>query len=100
MHVFPVADVTKSGIRIRVWLEQVAGLLEFEDRRNCPAFYNEEGYKLEVRKVEKVFHPILRSIQRDVNLPDLIPSSNGSFSASGVAAQFTGALLADRLIML
>ena len=73
MHVFPLVNVTKSGIRIRVWLERVACLLDFEDRRSCPAFCDESGYQLESKDVEKVFHPILQSIQRNVNFPDLVP---------------------------
>jgi len=73
MHVFPLVNVTKSGIRIRVWLVRVACLLDFEDRSSCPAFCDEAGYQLESKDVEKVFHPILHSIQRNVNFPDLIP---------------------------
>ena len=42
MHVFPLASVTHSGIRIRLWLEQLVRLLRVEGKIGCPAFCDED----------------------------------------------------------
>ena len=38
MHVFPLASVTRSGIRIRLWLERLVRLLRVEGKTDCPPF--------------------------------------------------------------
>ena len=40
MHVFPLANVTRSGIRIHIWLERLVKLLRDEGKSSCPAFYD------------------------------------------------------------
>ena len=43
MHVVSLANVTKSGIRIRAWLERVVSILKEEGLTECPAFCDTEG---------------------------------------------------------
>ena len=46
MHLFPLVNVTSSGIRIRMWLERLVSLLKEEGNNNFPAFCDVEGYML------------------------------------------------------
>lgn len=71
-HVFPLANVTSSGIQIRIWLERVVQLLDEEAKESCPAFCDMEGYQLRETEVEEVFHPILELIQDDENYAGLL----------------------------
>ena len=63
MHLFPLVNETKSGVRIRVWLERLAALLRAEGKSLCPAFCDDEGYQLSSSHIERVFHPILEELQ-------------------------------------
>ncbi len=72
MHVFPLASVTRSGIRIRLWLERLVRLLRTEGKTGCPAFCDEDGYQLSAADLEAVMHPILRRLQSDESKPDVI----------------------------
>ena len=65
MHVFPIASITKSGVRVRVWLERVSLILRSENKRRCPAFCDEEGYSMREKDVEEVMHPYLEEIQEE-----------------------------------
>ena len=67
LHVFPSVNETGSGIRIRIWLEQLVALLKLEKKTNCPAFCNEDGYQLSARDIERVFHPVLEELQSSAN---------------------------------
>ena len=73
MHVFPLASVTKTGIRIRLWLERLVALLKREGKTDCPAFCDEEGYQLSMSDIEAVMHPVLKDLQRDRDYKDVIP---------------------------
>jgi len=73
MHVFALANVTRSGIRIRAWLERVARLLQTERKTQCPAFCDEEGYMLSSSDIEGVFHPYLKEMQEEDRYAELIP---------------------------
>ena len=53
MHVFSIANLTASGVRVRTWLERVVKILEHEKKRGCPAFCDDEGYILTSNQVEK-----------------------------------------------
>ena len=46
LHVFSIANTTRSGIRVCVWLERVVHILRREDKRECPAFCDNGGYIL------------------------------------------------------
>ena len=72
MHVFPLASVTRSGIRIRLWLERLVRLLRVEGKTDCPAFCDEEGFQLTTADLEAVMHPILRKLQDDEAYPDVV----------------------------
>lgn len=63
MHVLPIANKSKSGIPFRLWLERLAHLLDQEDKKDCPAICDEEGYQLTAQSIEEVFHPILERMQ-------------------------------------
>ena len=54
MHVVALANVTRSGIRIRWWLEKVAALLREEGLSRCPAFCDQEGYMLSSSDIETI----------------------------------------------
>ena len=72
MHVFPLSSVTRSGIRIRLWLERLVRLLRTEGKTGCPAFCDEDGYQLAAADLEAVMHPILRKLQEDESQQDVI----------------------------
>ena len=65
MHVLPIANKSRSGIPFRLWLERLAYQLDKEDRKNCPAFCDLDGYQLSQSDMERVFHPILEQMQND-----------------------------------
>ena len=73
MHVISLANTTRSGIRIRAWLERVARYLQTEGRKQCPAFCDEEGYMLASSDVEAIFHPVLIRMQQEERYAELIP---------------------------
>jgi hypothetical protein len=68
MHVFPIASETKSGIKVRVWLERVSSILRIENKHRCPAFCDADGFSLRERDVEDVMHPFLEEIQMEGEL--------------------------------
>mmetsp|Transcript_40846 Transcript_40846/g.46061 ORF Transcript_40846/g.46061 Transcript_40846/m.46061 type:complete len:85 (-) Transcript_40846:36-290(-) len=72
MHAIPLASVTRSDIRIRLWLERLVRLLRVESKTCCPAFCDEEGYQLSAVDLEAVTHPILRKLQCDTFQPDVV----------------------------
>ena len=59
MHVFSLANTTRTGIRVRVWLERAVRILISEGKRECPAFCDEDGYILTHQQVEEVIYPII-----------------------------------------
>ena len=73
MHVFPLSNITKSGIRVRVWLERVVRTIQEEGKDNCPAFCDKEGFQLTESVVEGVFQPFLEIIQSKECYGDMIP---------------------------
>ena len=75
MHVIPIVNRTRSGIKVRLWLERLVSLLRSERRTNGPAFCDEEGYLLQASAVEEVIHPILIEMQSIPRYKDEIPSS-------------------------
>ena len=73
MHVLCLANITSSGIRIRNWLERVAGILQQEGLTRGPAFCDKEGYMLSATDIESVFHPFLIEMQLEDRYADLLP---------------------------
>ena len=73
MHVFSLANRTKSGIRVRVWLERVVRVLLEEGKKECPAFCDEDGYILTPQQVEEVIHPIIEQLQGSDDLGSDLP---------------------------
>ena len=74
MHVFALANVTSSGVNNRWWLQRVVRILRRESKSNCPAFCDEEGYMLKVQAVESVMHPVLRTLQKQKEFFNDIPT--------------------------
>ena len=74
MHVFTLANETKSGVKNRWWLERVARILAREEKTECPAFCDKEGYMLRSQDVEKVFQPILKDLQKTNRFGNDIPA--------------------------
>ena len=72
MHVFPLANITRSGVRIRVWLERLVKLLRDEGKTGCPAFCDVDSYQLSLSYLEAVMHPFLEGLQKDPLFPNVI----------------------------
>ena len=47
---------------------------EEEQKSNCPAFCDKEGYMLKVQAVESIMHPILRQLQKQKEFLNYTPS--------------------------
>ena len=75
MHVFTLANETKSGVKNRWWLEKVASVLAKERKSKSPAFCDEEGFVLSSQKVEEAMHPVLRKLQKTNPFGNDIPQS-------------------------
>ena len=74
MHVMPIANTSKSGIKFRMWLERLVSWLKEEgNTSNCPAFCDEEGYMLTSASLEAVMHPILEEMQGMRRFEESIP---------------------------
>ena len=73
MHLLPLVNVTRSGIRIRNWLERVVRLYKDEGRARSPAFCDTDGYMLSASDIEGTFHPFLREMQQELRYADLLP---------------------------
>ena len=73
MHVFSLANTTRSGVRVRVWLERVVRILRTEGKKECPAFCDEEGFILSHQQVEEVLHPIIELLQGSAGLEQALP---------------------------
>ena len=74
MHVFSLANKTRSGIRVRGWLKIVVNILMTEGKRKCPAFCDDDGYILTHQQVEGVIHPIIEQLQGSAGLRDDLPA--------------------------
>ena len=72
MHVFPIVNVTQSGIAVRLWVERLVALLKEEGKVDCPAFCDEEGYQLYASVIEEIFQPILVKMQSDPNHKNVV----------------------------
>ena len=73
MHVFSLANTTRTGIRVRVWLERVVRILLSEGKRECPAFCDGEGFILTHQQVEDVINPIIELLQGSHGLGQALP---------------------------
>ena len=54
-------------------MERIVGVLLRENKKECPAFCDEEGFILNSRDVEKVMHPIIESLQGSFGLEQSLP---------------------------
>ena len=73
MHLIALANVSRSGIRYRTWLERVARILKEEEKLEGPAFCDKEGFMLSPVDVESVLHPILEEMQTDEKFTQWLP---------------------------
>ena len=63
MHIFPLVNITSSGIMIHLWLERLVALIKEEGKNNFPDLCDMEGYMLSAAAIESVLHTILEEIQ-------------------------------------
>ena len=87
-HVALVVNVTKSGIRVRRWIERLAWLIQHEKKHTQagPAFYNEDGNMIRAYQLNGEFHQILHSVQLD--RPDLLPEGTDIEGSYGTFRSF------------
>jgi hypothetical protein len=83
-HLTPLAAVTKSGIKIRFWVDELVRVREIQGRVNGPAFCDDKtGKPLRARDYEFYFLDALVSIQ-DAR-PDLIGAEVNVLEDYGVS---------------
>ena len=72
-HVALMAERTKSGINIRLWMERLVWLLMQEGKGSVagPAFCNADGSMIRAYQFNGEFHNVLKEVQ--VHRPDLLP---------------------------
>ena len=73
MHLISLANVSRLGIRYRVWLERVVRILKEEGKQEGPAFCDEEGYMLSSGAIETVFQPFLSEMQEEERFRQWLP---------------------------
>ena len=73
LHVFAIANSTKSGVKVRTWLERVVKILKEENKTMCPAFCDPKGFMMQSHEVEGVMHPILRELQQTGEVEQYLP---------------------------
>ena len=74
MHVMPIANVSRSGIKFRMWLERLVTWLKKEGNdKDCPAFCDVDGYMLTTSSLEAIMHPIMESMQGMTKFAETIP---------------------------
>ena len=73
MHVVSAANTTKSGVRVRRWLERVVAILRVEKKRGGPAFCEKEGYILNSQQIAEVMHPFLEELQGSKGMEQMLP---------------------------
>jgi hypothetical protein len=70
----PLVNITKSGIKVRRWIERLVSMLVREGRDDVskpgPAFCDEKGFVLAYGYMNQLFHEALEKIQQE--RPDLI----------------------------
>jgi hypothetical protein len=73
LHVFSIANQTASGVRVRVWLERVVQILKNENKKETPAFCDEDGFMLLSEDIEEILHPVLTKLQGSTGLEQSLP---------------------------
>ena len=63
MHVFFIANETRSGIHIWIWVERLVNIYKAEVKHKCTTFCDEDGFQIYAAVLESVIHPILRRMQ-------------------------------------
>ena len=77
LHIMLARSVTKSGFRVRDWVERLVVMLWKEGKANDPALCNEEGYVVEPFQVNQEFREQLAIVQ--ASRPDLIKANINVF---------------------
>ena len=73
MHLMLSVNITKSGFKVRMWIERLVRTLMNEGKRDGPAMCGEDGYLIDSHPVNKEFREQLAIVQ--LNRPDLIKAS-------------------------
>ena len=77
LHIMLARSVTKSGFRVRDWVERLVVMLWKEGKVNGPALCDEEGYVVEPFQVNQEFREQLAIVQ--ATRPDLIKANINVF---------------------
>ena len=62
MNLLPLVNIISSGISIHMWLEKLVAFLREDEKINCPALCDMEGYMFSKAAINSVFHPITEEI--------------------------------------
>ena len=77
-HLLPTASVTRSGLKVRRWLQRVLAANQLSGRITGPGFADDEGVVLRSRDMNVVLHELLGEIF--VEHPGLFQADIGSVS--------------------
>ncbi len=61
-HLLPTASTTRSGIKVRGWVERVIAVNQVCGRTSGPAFCDDNGVVLRSRDMNEIFHQLLGEI--------------------------------------
>ena len=82
LHLMLAVNVTKSGFKVRMWVERMVRTLMNEGKRDGPAICDKEGYLLKASKMNSEFREQLAIVQ--ARRPDLIKSTLDVFEIYNV----------------
>lgn len=77
LHLMLSVNETKSGFKVRMWVERLVRTLMNEGKRDGPAICDKEGYLLQTSKINAEFREQLAIVQ--VYRPDLIKATVNVF---------------------
>ena len=77
LHLMLSVDVTKSGFKVRDWVERLVLTLWNEGKRDGPAICDSDGYVVEASRMNQEFREQLTIVQ--IYRPDLIKSNINVF---------------------
>ena len=86
LHLIPLPNVTRSGIRCRFWIEGLLRVREKEGRVRGPAFCDANGEVALSKDYELVFQDMLSRVQ--ARCPDLIPPEVDVYEDYGISRSF------------
>ena len=73
LHFMLSVNQTKSGFKVRVWVERLARMLYQEEKRDDSAIYDKDGYLLDTGRINREFWEQLAIVQD--HRPELIKAN-------------------------